>query len=254
MVLIEQVEINDSLKKDIQKEFEKYEAKDGVSFNHTPFCFGAKENGKVIGAITGFRCFSEIYIDELIVFEHQRGKQIGTQLIQMVEDTYKNQNLHNINLCTCLLYTSQAAAEQFLGSGAWHVDEEGVLEQEDGYYVYTIKPGDIQDGVATVRFDPIASPYVLIEDNYHPGSNTGVKVKLINESGKKLVWESGGYDFTTVNNYQVGGPIPVDIDQYTGFESVDYGTEDHEYLLQYGTAYQTNPNSFDVKDVYKRQR
>ena len=74
MVLIEQVEINDSLKKDIQKEFEKYEAKDGVSFNHTPFCFVAKENGKVIGAITGFRCFSEIYIDELIVFEHQRGK------------------------------------------------------------------------------------------------------------------------------------------------------------------------------------
>ena len=144
-------------------------------------------------------------------------------------------------------YLTQAAAEQFLGSGAWHVDEEGVLEQEDGYYVYTIKPGDIQDGVATVRFDPIASPYVLIEDNYHPGSNTGVKVKLINESGKKLVWESGGYDFTTVNNYQVGGPIPVDIDQYTGFESVDYGTEDHEYLLQYGTAYQTNPNSFDVK-------
>ena len=144
-------------------------------------------------------------------------------------------------------YLTQAAAEQFQGSGAWHVDEEGVLEQEDGYYVYTIKPGDIQDGVATVRFDPIASPYVLIEDNYHPGSNTGVKVKLINESGKKLVWESGGYDFTTVNNYQVGGPIPVDIDQYTGFESVDYGTEDHEYLLQYGTAYQTNPNSFDVK-------
>ena len=76
-------------------------------------------------------------------------------------------------------YLTQAAAEQFLGSGAWHVDEEGVLEQEDGYYVYTIKPGDIQDGVATVRFDPIASPYVLIEDNYHPGSNTGVKVKLI---------------------------------------------------------------------------
>mgnify|MGYP002295117316 FL=1 len=100
MVLIEQVEINDSLKKDIQKEFEKYEAKDGVSFNHTPFCFVAKENGKVIGAITGFRCFSEIYIDELIVFEHQRGKHIGTQLIQMVEDTYKNQNLHNVNLCT----------------------------------------------------------------------------------------------------------------------------------------------------------
>ena len=48
--------------------------------------------------------------------------------------------------------------------------------------------GDIEDGVATIRFDPIASPNVLIEDNYHPGSNTGVKVKLVNESGQKLVW------------------------------------------------------------------
>lgn len=86
----------------------------------------------------------------------------------------------------------------------------------------------------------------MIEDNYHPGSNTGVKVKLVNESGQKLVWESGGYDFTTVNTYQVGGPIPLDISQFEGFEAVDYGTEEHPYEIQYGTAYQTIPNSFDV--------
>ena len=46
MVLIEQVEINDSLKKDIQKEFEKYEAKDGVSFNHIRFVLSQKRTGK----------------------------------------------------------------------------------------------------------------------------------------------------------------------------------------------------------------
>ena len=86
-----------------------------------------------------------------------------------------------IVFCAISAYLTQAAAEQFLGSGAWHVDDEGALVQEDGYYVYTIKPGDIEDGVATIRFDPIASPNVLIEDNYHPGSNTGVKVKLVNE-------------------------------------------------------------------------
>lgn len=151
-----------------------------------------------------------------------------------------------IVFCAISAYLTQAAAEQFLGSGAWHVDDEGALVQEDGYYVYTIKPGDIEDGVATIRFDPIASPNVLIEDNYHPGSNTGVKVKLVNESGQKLVWESGGYDFTTVNTYQVGGPIPLDISQFEGFEAVDYGTEEHPYEIQYGTAYQTIPNSFDV--------
>ena len=32
----------------------------------------------------------------------------------------------------------------------------------------------------------------------------------------------------------------------TGFEAVDYGTEEHPYEIQYGTAYQTIPNSFDV--------
>lgn len=152
-------------------------------------------------------------------------------------------------------YLTQAAAEQFLGGGSWHVDGKGALVQEDGYYVYTIKPGDIQNGVATVRFDPIASPYVLIEDNYHPGTDTGVKVKIVNESGEKLTWKSGGYEFMTVNNYQVGGPIPVDISQYKGFETVDYGTQEHKYELQYGAAYQENPNSFEVKgfdDAYIR--
>lgn len=143
-------------------------------------------------------------------------------------------------------YLTQAAAEQFLSAGAWLTDKDGNLEQQDGYYVYTIKEGDIKDGLVQVRFDPIASPEVLIEDRFHPGTNTEVKVKLVNGTDKKLILQPSDYTFTTVNAYQVGGPIPVTIDQYTGFETVEYG-EKRKVQLQYGTAFQSNPNSFPVK-------
>ena len=44
-------------------------------------------------------------------------------------------------------YLTQAAAEQFLSTGAWLTDKDGNLEQQDGYYVYTIKEGDMKDGL-----------------------------------------------------------------------------------------------------------
>lgn len=99
-MIIEKVEANEKLEQIIEEGFEKYEAKYRVACNYTPFYFVAKENDEIVGVITGFICFLEIYIDDLIVMENYRGKNIGTQLIKIVEEYYKNYGLNNINLCT----------------------------------------------------------------------------------------------------------------------------------------------------------
>ena len=46
-----------------------------------------------------------------------------------------------IVFCAISAYLTQAAAEQFLGSGAWHVDDEGALVQEDGYLSIPLSRG-----------------------------------------------------------------------------------------------------------------
>lgn len=99
-MVIEKMESNEKLKKLIEEELEKYENEKGVVFNFTPFSFFAKDNDEIIGAITGFTCYSEVYIDELVVMENHRGKNVGTQLINAVEEYYKDYGFNNMNLCT----------------------------------------------------------------------------------------------------------------------------------------------------------
>ena len=84
----------------IESEQERYESKNGVSCNYTPFCFEALVCDEIVGAVSGATCFSEIYIDELVVKEAYRGQGIGTRLIEAVEKYYKGCGFQNINCCT----------------------------------------------------------------------------------------------------------------------------------------------------------
>ena len=99
-MIIEKVETNKQIENFIKSEHQKYEEKAGVVCNYTPFCFVAKENDELVGAISGATFFSEIYIDELVIKEEHRGKNIGTKLVKAVEDYYKDFGFNNINTCT----------------------------------------------------------------------------------------------------------------------------------------------------------
>ena len=99
-IIIEKTASGEDLKKLMEAEHERYEARHGVAFNYTPFSFAAKENGEIIGAVTGFACYAEVYIDDLVVMEGHRGKDIGTQLLKTVEEHYRGHGFNNINLCT----------------------------------------------------------------------------------------------------------------------------------------------------------
>lgn len=99
-MLIEKADSREDLERFIEREQDAYEAKSGVSCNFTPFCFSAKEDGEIVGALTGFTCFSEVYIDDLVVKEDRRKSGIGTRLVRFVENHYKGKGFNNINLCT----------------------------------------------------------------------------------------------------------------------------------------------------------
>ena len=97
---IEKMESNDLIETFIEAEQVKYEEQNGISCNYTPFCFVAKSDDTIVGAISGATFFAEIYIDELVVKEAYRGKGIGTELIDTVLEYYMDYGFNNINCCT----------------------------------------------------------------------------------------------------------------------------------------------------------
>ena len=77
--------LDEEFYKIIDTEFNKYATKNGVTCNYQPFNFIAKENGKVVGIITGHSYYNEVHIGDLIIFEEHRNKHIGTKLVETVE-------------------------------------------------------------------------------------------------------------------------------------------------------------------------
>ena len=101
MLKIEHIKkLDETLEKLIDDEFEKQSSQENVSCNYTPFNFIAKESDEAIGFLTGYTCYGEIYINELIVVERYRGKGIGMRLMKQVADHYKDKGFNNINLVT----------------------------------------------------------------------------------------------------------------------------------------------------------
>ena len=97
---IEKTELTEELEELMEEEYTKEEQNHNVYCNYTPFCFVAKEKNNILGLIVGYTAYEEVYIDDLIVLEKYRGKDIGTKLVKEVEEFYKGKEFNNINLCT----------------------------------------------------------------------------------------------------------------------------------------------------------
>ena len=64
---IEKVEQNKEIEDFIEKSQEEYEKENGIDCNYTPFVFVAKDEDRIVGALSGATFFAEVYIDELVV-------------------------------------------------------------------------------------------------------------------------------------------------------------------------------------------
>lgn len=84
----------------IGTQFSQYAAQHQLSVNYTPFNFVAEEDEEVIGLITGYAYYNEVYISELILLEKSRGKGIGSKLLRKVEDYFRDKGYELITLTT----------------------------------------------------------------------------------------------------------------------------------------------------------
>lgn len=97
---IEKTKLTDELEELMEEEYAKEEKKHNVFCNYNPFCFVAREDSNAMGIIVGYTSYEELYIDDLIVVDKYRGRDIGTKLVTEVENFYRGKGFNNINLCT----------------------------------------------------------------------------------------------------------------------------------------------------------
>ncbi|KTD05163.1 GNAT family N-acetyltransferase [Fluoribacter gormanii] len=99
------IEFYNSLPDDVEKLMREdliaYETTHGIDVNYKPFCFVLRDkNQKVCGALSAFTAFAEIYIDDMWVHQHHRGKGYGKKLLQALEAQFQGKGYNNINLVT----------------------------------------------------------------------------------------------------------------------------------------------------------
>ena len=94
-------ELSKAIEDKMQNDLIAYEASHGIDVNYKRFSFVLKnEFQEVIGVLTAYTAFSEIYIDDIWVDGAHRGKGYGKQLICALENKFKGKGFNNINLVT----------------------------------------------------------------------------------------------------------------------------------------------------------
>ncbi|MBO4680105.1 MAG: GNAT family N-acetyltransferase [Lachnospiraceae bacterium] len=101
MKIIKKIEADDKVDNFINEAFSDYATAKNVDLNYEDFLFVAEdEYGEVIGTITGRAYYNEVHIGDLIVDKRFRGQSIGTKLVRVVEDEYRNKGYEKITLTT----------------------------------------------------------------------------------------------------------------------------------------------------------
>jgi GNAT superfamily N-acetyltransferase len=91
----------DDIEKKMRKDLIEYESSHGIDVNYRRFSIILKEDiNDVIGVLTAFTAFSEIYVDDMWVDKAHRGKGYGRKLLQALENHFKGKGFNNINLVT----------------------------------------------------------------------------------------------------------------------------------------------------------
>ena len=84
----------------IDREFDAFAERHGVTCRYTPCALAAKKDGALVGVIKGHSFYREVHVGELIVAEGYRGQGIGTRLLAAAEALFQGRGFDNINLTT----------------------------------------------------------------------------------------------------------------------------------------------------------
>ena len=93
--------LSESLEKKMEDGLVAYEIAHGIDVNYKSFAITiADEHDVICGVLNAYTVYSEIYIDDIWVDEHARGKGYGRQLLQALENHFSGKGFNNINLVT----------------------------------------------------------------------------------------------------------------------------------------------------------
>lgn len=85
----------------MEQDLVAYEASHGIDVNYKRFHLILEDDsGVLIGVLTAYTAFAEVYIDDMWVHSDHRGKGYGRLLIDDLETRFKSKGFNNINLCT----------------------------------------------------------------------------------------------------------------------------------------------------------
>ena len=92
--------INPDEIKNIENQHRRYEKLNNIDIQYEKFYIVIKNKNDLIGCLTAYTAYQEIYIEDLIIFEKYRNCGYGKLLILELENLFKDQNYNNINLAT----------------------------------------------------------------------------------------------------------------------------------------------------------
>lgn len=93
--------ISDDLDRKMEKDLVSYETRHMIDVNYKKFALVFfDDNNEEVAVLVAYTCFSEIHVDDLWVARELRGKGYGKQLLEALEDHYKDKGFNNINLVT----------------------------------------------------------------------------------------------------------------------------------------------------------
>ena len=94
-------QISEAIEENMRQDLIKYESSHGIDVNYKKFALVlSDENKEVIGVLTAYTAFAEVYIDDLWVKGTHRGKGYGRRLLKELENHFKSNGFNNINLVT----------------------------------------------------------------------------------------------------------------------------------------------------------
>jgi ribosomal protein S18 acetylase RimI-like enzyme len=102
-------ELGTEIEAKMRRDLEKYESSHGIDVNYKQFALVLTDKyDNAIGVLNAFTAFAEISVCDLWVEISHRRKGYGRQLLQFLENHFKDKGFNNINLIT-----SQFQAPEF---------------------------------------------------------------------------------------------------------------------------------------------
>lgn len=101
MQIIRKNEPEERVDEFVSKAFSDYATVCQVDLNYEDYWFVAEDDaGNIIGSVTGRAYYNEVHIGDLIVDKNCRGQNIGTKLVKVVEEEYRQKGFAKISLTT----------------------------------------------------------------------------------------------------------------------------------------------------------